>query len=173
VDPKNIEAMQDWLHPKTLKILHGFLSLTRYYRKFVKNYGKIATPLMALLKKNSFTWIRAAAHAYQTLKMAMCTTLVLAFLISQRPLCWNVMPQGKESTLSLCKRVNLWPSPASNCLKGIWANPFMKRKCWLLCMSLIYSSLISWGNASKLRSTIKASSTFWNNAFPPRSNKNG
>jgi hypothetical protein len=29
VDPKKIEAMQDWPHPKTLKILCGFLGLTR------------------------------------------------------------------------------------------------------------------------------------------------
>jgi hypothetical protein len=78
VDPKKIEAMQDWPHPKTLKILRGFLGLTGYYRKFVKNYGKIAAPLMALLKKNSFNWTPAAAQAFQTLKMAMCTTLVLA-----------------------------------------------------------------------------------------------
>jgi hypothetical protein len=78
VDPKNIEAMQDWPHPKTLKRLRGFLGLTSYYHKFVKNYRKIATPLTALLKKNSFTWTPAAAQAFQNLKMAMCTTLVLA-----------------------------------------------------------------------------------------------
>jgi hypothetical protein len=77
VDPKNIEAMQDWPHLKTLKSLRGFLGLTGYYHKFVKNYGKIPTPLNALLKNNSFTWTPAAAQAFQTLKMAMCTTLVL------------------------------------------------------------------------------------------------
>jgi hypothetical protein len=76
VDPKNIEAMQDWSHPKTLKRLHGFPVLTSYYRKFVKNYGNIAVPLIALLKKNSFTWTLAIAQAFQTLKMAMCTTPV-------------------------------------------------------------------------------------------------
>jgi hypothetical protein len=80
VDPKKIEAMQDWPHPKTLKILHGFLVLTGYYRKFVKNYGKIATPLTALLKKNSFTWTLDVVQAFQTLNMAMYTTPFLALL---------------------------------------------------------------------------------------------
>jgi hypothetical protein len=47
VDPKNIEAMKDWPHLKTLKILRGFLGLIGYYHKFVKNYAKIATPLTA------------------------------------------------------------------------------------------------------------------------------
>ena len=78
VDPKNIEAMQKQPHPKTLKILCVFLGLTGYYRKFVNNYGKIATPLITLLKKNSFTWTSATVQAFQALKMAMCTTPVLA-----------------------------------------------------------------------------------------------
>jgi hypothetical protein len=78
VDPKKIEVMQEWPHPNTLKSLCGFLGLTGYYRKFVKNYGKIAAPLNVLLKMNSFTWTPAATQAFQTLKMAMCTSLVLA-----------------------------------------------------------------------------------------------
>jgi hypothetical protein len=78
VDPKKIEAMKEWPHPKTLKILCGFLGLTGYYHKFVKNYGKIATPLTALLKKNSFTWTPTTAQDFQTLNMAMCTTPFLA-----------------------------------------------------------------------------------------------
>jgi hypothetical protein len=96
VDPKKIEAMQDYPHPKTLKIFHGFLGLTGYYCKFVKNYGKIAAPLTALLKKNSFTWTPSNAQAFQTLKMAMCTTLVLDLLdftntfIHLYPKCLNI-----------------------------------------------------------------------------------
>jgi hypothetical protein len=76
VDPKKIEAMQDWNHPKTIKRLHGFLGLTRYYRKFVQNYGKIVAPLTALFKNNSFTWTLAENQDFQDLKEAMCTTLV-------------------------------------------------------------------------------------------------
>jgi hypothetical protein len=57
--------------------LRGFIGLVGYYHKFVKNYGKIATPLTTLLKKNSFTWTPAIAQAFQTFNMAMCTTQVL------------------------------------------------------------------------------------------------
>jgi hypothetical protein len=55
VDPKKIEAMKKFPYPKTLKILCGFLYLTGYYHKFVQNYGKIASPFTALLKKNAFS----------------------------------------------------------------------------------------------------------------------
>jgi hypothetical protein len=78
VDPKKIEAMQDWSFPKTLNILCGFLGLTGYYRKFVNNYGKIAVPLTTLLKKNAFTWTPVADQSFQALKEAMCTTPILA-----------------------------------------------------------------------------------------------
>jgi hypothetical protein len=78
VDPKNIEDMLDFPHPKTLKILHAFMGLTSHYPKFVKNYGNIVTPLTTLLKKNYFNWTLADAQAFQTLKMTMCTTPVLA-----------------------------------------------------------------------------------------------
>jgi hypothetical protein len=80
VDPKKIEAVQDWPHPKTLKILRGFMGLTGYYHNFVKNYGNIVTPLTALLKKNYFTWTPTVARDFQTFNMAMCTTPVLALL---------------------------------------------------------------------------------------------
>jgi hypothetical protein len=59
VDPKKIKSMQDFPCPKILKILCGFLGLTGYYHKFVRNYGKIVTPLISLFKKNTFTWYSA------------------------------------------------------------------------------------------------------------------
>ena len=54
VDPRKISAMQTWRSPKNVKAFREFLGITRYYRKFIRHYGQIAAPLIALLKKKGF-----------------------------------------------------------------------------------------------------------------------
>ena len=52
-DQIKIKAMLEWPTLNSIKGLRAFLGLASYYWKFIKDYGKIAKPLMDLLKKGS------------------------------------------------------------------------------------------------------------------------
>lgn len=71
--------------PVNVKSLRSFLGLTGYYRKFIKNYGTIATPLTDLLKKNSFAWIDEAMKAFNELKSAITQPSVLRLPYFSQP----------------------------------------------------------------------------------------
>lgn len=79
-DLSKIKAMVEWFTLKTIKGLHGFLGLTGYYCKLVKDYGKIRAPLITLLRKYAFKWGLEVKATFGMLKKIMSTTLVLALL---------------------------------------------------------------------------------------------
>ncbi|GAU48361.1 hypothetical protein TSUD_282420 [Trifolium subterraneum] len=78
VDPNKVESVMKWPIPKNVKGVRGFLGLTGYYRKFIKNYWKIARPLTELTKKDAFTWNEDTQKAFEKLKESLTTTPVLA-----------------------------------------------------------------------------------------------
>ncbi|KAL0313873.1 UNVERIFIED_CONTAM: Retrovirus-related Pol polyprotein from transposon [Sesamum angustifolium] len=78
VDPQKVQGMMDWPEPKNVKEWLGFVGLTCYYRRFMKDYRKIAKPLTKLLRKGGFTWTVAATHAFHALKKAVCNVPMLA-----------------------------------------------------------------------------------------------
>ncbi|XP_047172136.1 uncharacterized mitochondrial protein AtMg00860-like [Vigna umbellata] len=54
MDPTKVSSVLEWTIPKNVKGVRGFLGLTGYYRKFIKDYGKIAKPLTKLTRKDGF-----------------------------------------------------------------------------------------------------------------------
>ena len=52
VDKENIKAIREWPTPKNENEVRSFHCLTSFFRRFVKNFSSIATPLNELVKKN-------------------------------------------------------------------------------------------------------------------------
>lgn len=77
-DIRKVKCMLNWPTPTTIKRLIGFLGLTRYYKKFVQNYGLITKPLTDLPKKSNFKWSPIVNDAFLELKKAMTITPILA-----------------------------------------------------------------------------------------------
>lgn len=84
-DPIKVQAVRAWPIPQTVKQLRGFLGLTGYYRRFIKGYSIIASPLTNLLKRDSFHWPEEAHTAFTTLKDALSNSPVLAIPDMQKP----------------------------------------------------------------------------------------
>nr|GEV25664.1 hypothetical protein [Tanacetum cinerariifolium] len=72
-DPSKVEAIQEWLIPKTLKQLRGFLGLAEYYGRFIRSFRIIARPLTNLLKKDAFKWSDETQRAFLEIKTALST----------------------------------------------------------------------------------------------------
>ena len=86
VDPEKTSAVADFPVPKTVKQVRSFLGMCNYYRKFVKDYAKIAQPLNDLLKKDlKFVWTKACEQAFRSLKGALTSAPILAFPDFSKP----------------------------------------------------------------------------------------
>ncbi|GJV05044.1 putative reverse transcriptase domain-containing protein [Tanacetum coccineum] len=79
VDPSKIEAVKNWKAPRTPSEVRSFLGLAGYYRRFIKNFSKIAKSLTILIQKcKTFDWGEEQENAFQTLNDKLCNAPVLA-----------------------------------------------------------------------------------------------
>jgi len=159
--------MKDWPCPKTFKILCVLLDLTGYYRKFVRNYGKIVTPLTALIKTNAFSWMPKFDHSFQALKYVMCTNLVFILLDFTKIFVLECNALGKGIAPILMQVGQPLTVTRKQLSEKHLSNQSMKMKCCLFYMQWIYDVLIHWDNASKLKLITAASSILWNKESPP------
>ncbi|GJR53153.1 putative reverse transcriptase domain-containing protein [Tanacetum coccineum] len=66
VDPSKIEAVKNWKAPRTLTEVLLFLRLDGYYRRFIKNFSKIAKSLTILTQKCCVLVQRGKVIAYSS-----------------------------------------------------------------------------------------------------------
>ena len=85
VDPSKIESIVNWKRPESVPEIRSFLGLAGYYRRFVKDYSKIAGPLSSMTGKNAkFVWSDKCEKSFEELKRRLTTAPVL------------VLPEGTE-----------------------------------------------------------------------------
>ena len=82
MDPKKVQAIYEWEAPSSVHGVRSFLGFANFYRRFIKAYSEIVTPLTALTRKESregdFSLTSQALAAFKKLKKAFTTAPVLA-----------------------------------------------------------------------------------------------
>lgn len=79
MDPAKVQAVMDWKVPTSAKGVLGFLGFANFYRRFIKDFSRTATPLYTLVKKDTiFKWTEEADQAFNRFKRAFIEAPVLA-----------------------------------------------------------------------------------------------
>ncbi|XP_065854728.1 uncharacterized protein [Euphorbia lathyris] len=79
VDPKKVDVILHWPRPSSVSEIRSFLGLAGYYRRFVQDFSRIASPLTKLTQKNvKFQWSEACEKSFEELKVRLTSAPVLA-----------------------------------------------------------------------------------------------
>ncbi|KAK3560218.1 hypothetical protein QTP86_000765 [Hemibagrus guttatus] len=126
MDEGKVAAVRDWPIPTTIKELQRFLGFANFYRRFIRGYSSLTSPLTNLLrnKPKSLTWNPAAMQAFDTLKTTFTTAPLLAHPDPELPFIVEVdasttglgvvlsQQQGSPRTLHPCAFFSKKLSPA-------------------------------------------------------------
>ena len=86
VDNVKVEKLRNAGRPRDKKELRSFLGIASYYRRFIKGFAKIASPLTEKTsEKFEFEWTEEMQKAFEMLKEALTTAPVLVYPDYQKP----------------------------------------------------------------------------------------
>ena len=52
IEKKKVDGVLSWLEPKNVKDVRKFLGLANYYRRFIKDFARVARPMNMLTRKD-------------------------------------------------------------------------------------------------------------------------
>lgn len=79
-DPAKVLAIKQLRPPRNPHEVRQFLGLTGYYRRFIKDYAKLARPLFELIKQQaSFKWTPQRESSFNALRLSLMIHPVLIF----------------------------------------------------------------------------------------------
>lgn len=78
MDPVKTKTIREWKRPKSIHDVQMFFGFANFYRRFIRNYSRIIRPLTTFTGKGKeFFWNDDDERAFESLKTAFTTTLVL------------------------------------------------------------------------------------------------
>lgn len=97
MDPSCISTVLDWPEPERLRELQSFLGFGNFYRRFIREYSRIAQPLTMQLRTANgqrFQWTPEAQTAFQALKKAFTEEPCLRHFNPELPITIEVDDSG-------------------------------------------------------------------------------
>lgn len=76
-DSDKVNAVLDFPVPKTKRQVRGFLGLSGWYRRFIKDFASISAPLSDTLKYKTFAMTEEALDSFKNLQQALTNAPVL------------------------------------------------------------------------------------------------
>jgi len=83
-----VEAVLGWKTPGSLTEVQSILGFANFYRRFIRNYSRVARPLTELTRKESgkeWGWNQEAEAAFRELKHRFTTAPILAHFDPKKP----------------------------------------------------------------------------------------
>lgn len=79
-DPSKIEIIKHWSSPQTADEVKRFVAFANYYRKHIKDFARLCSPLNKLTRKNEdFNWTEECERSFQYLKKCFMNPPVLDY----------------------------------------------------------------------------------------------
>ena len=78
VDLEKVEVVMSWERPKSVFEIRSFLGFSGYYRRFIKDFSRLAAPMTRLTRKGvKFEWNDLCEKAFQELKRRLTSAPIL------------------------------------------------------------------------------------------------
>ena len=100
-DQKKVEAIRTLPTPTSAREVQSFIGMCSYNRRFIKNFSKIAEPIVTLTRKYAhFKWSDVHQKAFEYLKDSLTSVPLLVYPDSKKP--YTLFTDASDTCIGAC-----------------------------------------------------------------------